>query len=128
MGVKEMVAEADSRVESVSPQQLRDEQERGEALIVDVRDVRELWREGAIPESVHVPRGMLEFWADPECEYHKQFMDPGRRVILYCAAGQRSALAADALQRVGYSDVAHLAGGFAAWRADGGDVVDVARK
>jgi rhodanese-related sulfurtransferase len=128
MGVKEMVAEAESRIETITTVQLRDEREQGSPVVVDLRDIRERWRDGAIPEAVHVPRGMLEFWADPDCEYHKEFMQPDRRVILYCNLGQRSALAADTLQQLGYSDVAHLKGGFERWRADGGDVVEVPRK
>jgi rhodanese-related sulfurtransferase len=127
MGVKEMIEAARARVAGVSAAQLREEQERG-ALLVDVRDIRERWREGAIPGARHVPRGMLEFWSDPENRYHRDFMDPEARVILYCAEGERSALAADTLQRLGYGDVAHLVGGFAAWTQDGGDVETVERR
>jgi rhodanese-related sulfurtransferase len=75
-----------------------------------------------------VPRGLLEFWADPDCEYHKDYMQPGRRIVLYCNLGWRSALAADALQQLGYTDVAHLEGGFDAWLAEGGDVAEVPQK
>jgi rhodanese-related sulfurtransferase len=124
-----MVAAADARVATVTVQELREEQRNGALLVVDVRDVRERWRDGAIPESKHVPRGLLEFWADPECEeYHKDYMQPDRRVVVYCNLGWRSALAADALQQLGYRDVAHLSGGFDAWVAAGEDVVEVPRK
>jgi rhodanese-related sulfurtransferase len=123
-----MIAAADARVVAVTVAELRAEREQGAPLVVDVRDVRERWRDGAIPESRHVPRGMLEFWSDPDCEYHKDFMQPDRRVILYCNLGQRSALAADALQQLGYADVAHLAGGFDGWVAAGGEVEEVTRK
>jgi rhodanese-related sulfurtransferase len=128
VGVKELVAEAESRVKSVTAAELDEERASGSPLVVDVRDVRERWRDGAIPDSVHVPRGMLEFWADPDCEYHKTYMQPDRRVILYCNLGQRSALAADALQRLGYHDVAHLKGGFDGWCVEGLPVIEVPRK
>jgi rhodanese-related sulfurtransferase len=128
MSVNEWVADARSRVEELSNEQLETERTAGEALVVDVRDVRERWREGSIPGARSVPRGMLEFWSDPESEYYKDFMDPQRRTVVYCAAGQRSALAADALQRLGYTDVAHLEGGFSGWKAAGMAVEDVPRK
>lgn len=128
MGVNEWVADARARIEGLSNEQLEQERGTGDALLVDVRDVRERWREGSIPGATSVPRGMLEFWADPEADYYKEFMDPQRRTIVFCAAGQRSALAADTLERLGYKDVAHLAGGFDAWKADGMPVEDIPRK
>lgn len=128
MGVNEWVADARARIEGLSNEQLEQERGTGDALLVDVRDVRERWREGSIPGARSVPRGMLEFWADPAADYYKDFMDPQRRTIVFCAAGQRSALAADTLERLGYKDVAHLAGGFDAWKADGMPVEDIPRK
>lgn len=128
MGVNEWVADARARIEGLSNEQLEQERGTGDALLVDVRDVRERWREGSIPGARSVPRGMLEFWADPKADYYKEFMDPQRRTIVFCAAGQRSALAADTLERLGYKDVAHLAGGFDAWKADGMPVEDIPRK
>lgn len=128
MGVNEMIEAARERVSEIPPDELERERERDEVLVVDIRDVRELWREGRIPGARHVPRGMLEFWSDPENRYHRDFMDPNARVVLYCAEGERSALAGDTLQRLGYSDVAHLGGGFAAWRESGGDVEQVEKK
>ncbi|MGI9557451.1 MAG: rhodanese-like domain-containing protein [Solirubrobacterales bacterium] len=128
MGVKEMIEAARARVEEVSPSALQDERRDGEVLVVDVRDVRERWREGTIPGSRHVPRGMLEFWSDPENRYHRDFMDPDARVVLYCAEGERSALAAVTLGELGYTDVAHLEGGFASWSAAGGDVEPVEKR
>jgi rhodanese-related sulfurtransferase len=97
----------------------------GEALVVDIRDVRERWNLGAIPGAKHVPRGMLEFWADPTSPYHKKYMDPNRRTILHCAGGLRSALAADTLMKLGYRDVAHLEIGFDGWKEAGGAIEDV---
>jgi rhodanese-related sulfurtransferase len=128
VGVNEWVAEARARIEGLSNEQLEQERGSGDALLVDIRDVRERWREGSIPGARSVPRGMLEFWADPEADYHKDFMDPQRRTVVFCAAGQRSALAADTLQRLGYANVAHLEGGFDAWKAKGMPVEDIPRK
>ncbi len=128
MGVKEMIEAATARVQSVTATELRAEQDAGDVLVVDIRDVRERWREGAIPGARHVPRGLLEFWSDPENRYHRDFMDPEARVALYCAEGERSALAADTLQDLGYTDVVHLEGGFAAWTADDGEVETVEKR
>lgn len=89
---------------------------------VDIRDVRELEREGMIPGAIHAPRGMLEFWFDPASPYHRHELSPGPRYVLYCAAGWRSALAAKTLQDMGVPHMSHLDGGFAAWKAAGGPV------
>ncbi len=125
MSVERMVDDAKTRVPVVSREQLERELEEGSAVVVDVRDVRERWAAGAIPGAHSAPRGMLEFWADPESEYHRGFLQPDRRTILYCAGGKRSALAADALLRLGYADVAHLEIGFDAWKEAGGAVAAV---
>jgi rhodanese-related sulfurtransferase len=115
-GFKAMLAEANAEIETVSVQDLPYHLEDGEALLVDVRDADERERDGAIPNSLHVPRGMLEFHADPESPVYKPDMKPERRVILYCGSGGRSALAAKTLRDMGYADVASLAGGYQAWR------------
>jgi rhodanese-related sulfurtransferase len=119
MSVNDMVADARTRIKGLSKEEMERELEAGEALIVDIRDVRERWRDGAIPGAKHVPRGMLEFWADPQSGYHKRYMDPERRTIVYCAGGLRSSLAADVLQKMGYKNVAHLETGYDAWKKDG---------
>ena len=111
----QMIAEAKQRVENLSVDQVAAELEQGDVLLVDVREPEERAEHGAIPGAVHAPRGMLEFYADPSNPYHRPEFDPGRRVILHCAAGGRSALAADALQQLGYANVAHLDGGLTAW-------------
>jgi rhodanese-related sulfurtransferase len=113
----DLVAEAKERVENLTVDQVAEEIERGDALIVDLRESGEREEHGAIPGAVHAPRGMLEFWADPTCSYHRPEFDPSRRLILHCAGGGRSALAADTLQHMGYANVAHLDGGFNAWKA-----------
>lgn len=125
MNYQQMVDDAKSRVAVVSREELEAELASGEALLVDIRDVRERWKSGAIPGAKHVPRGMLEFWSDPTSPYHKRYMDPNRRTILHCAGGLRSALAADTLMKLGYRDVAHLEIGFDGWKEAGGPVEEV---
>jgi len=122
MGMKDMVAAAKQRVRVVGKEGLERELETGEVQLIDVRDVRERWRLGSIPGARSVPRGMLEFWADPESPYYKKGLDPAQRTVVYCAGGMRSALAADALQQLGYVDVAHLEIGFDGWKQAGGQV------
>ncbi|MEM1140048.1 MAG: rhodanese-like domain-containing protein [Pseudomonadota bacterium] len=92
-------------------------------VFVDVRDVRELAREGKMPGAYHAPRGMLEFWIDPTSPYHKSVFDPAKTFVFFCAAGWRSALAAQTAKEMGLDDARHIAGGFTAWR-DAGAPVD----
>lgn len=115
----QLVQEARERVENLSAAQVAAELERGEALLVDLREPGEQLQHGKIPGAVSAPRGMLEFWADPSSPYHRPEFDPQRRLILHCASGGRSALAADTLQQMGYVRVAHLAGGLKAWAEEG---------
>ncbi len=91
-------------------------------VLVDLRDPRELKIEGKIPGSFHCPRGMLEFWIDPESPYYKPVFGEDRKFVFYCAGGWRSALAAQTAQQMGLQPVAHIVGGFAAWKAAGGTV------
>lgn len=113
-----LVAEAKSQIENLSVDQFAKEVETG-AVVVDLREPEELATSGFIPGAVHVPRGMLEFRADPTTAYYNPVFDRGARTLLYCASGGRSALGAVALERLGYSDVAHLEGGFKAWTEAG---------
>lgn len=119
----DLVAEARPDVVDVTPRDVADAIARGDALVVDLREAAERDASGTIPGAVHIPRGMLEFCADPATPYHVDGMQPDRRIILFCASGGRSTLAARTLQQMGYRDVAHLAGGYANWvehrRADG---------
>ena len=94
----------------------------GGATFVDLRDIRELNRDGRLPGAFHCPRGMLEFWLDPASKYHKPAFAADRKFVFFCAAGSRSALAAQTAQRMGLKPVAHIAGGFSAWKAAGGPV------
>ncbi|HEV2612104.1 MAG TPA: rhodanese-like domain-containing protein [Noviherbaspirillum sp.] len=113
-----MVADAKSRIQNLSAAQVAEELKKGTTLI-DLRESEERTRDGAIPGAYHAPRGMLEFYADPSSPYHRDEFSPDRRLILHCASGGRSALAADTLQQMGYRDVAHLDGGFKAWKEQG---------
>jgi rhodanese-related sulfurtransferase len=117
--VSNMVSEAKQRVENLTVDQVSQELERGEALVVDLREPEERTQQGVIPGAVFAPRGMLEFWADPTSSYHRAEFDPNRRIILHCASGGRSALAADMLRELGYTNVAHLDGGLKAWKEAG---------
>ncbi len=118
----EMVATAKAAIEELSVEQLQAEMEAGGVTVVDIRDVRERWDKGAIPGAKSMPRGMLEFWFDPESPYFRDGVQFDGRYVLYCAGGQRSALAAKALQDLGYHNVAHLEVGFNGWAAAGGAV------
>jgi rhodanese-related sulfurtransferase len=121
--VGQMVEEAKTRIENLSVEQVEAEIARGDVQVVDIRDVRERKKLGSIPGSTHVPRGMLEFWLDPTSHYYTGKIDPTKRIIVYCAGGQRSALAADVLREMGFPNVAHLAVGFNGW-AEAGRKVD----
>ena len=115
-GFKDMLAEANAVVESVSVQDLDYLLDDDEVVLVDVRGSVERETEGTIPGSVHVPRGLLEFHADPDCPIYKDALQLERRLILFCGTGGRSALAGKTLLDMGYADVSSLAGGYAAWR------------
>lgn len=121
---KALVDEAMGRVTTYTVEQARALHGRPGVQFVDVRDVRELEREGAIPGAFHVPRGMLEFWADPESPYHKPELAQDKEFVLFCAAGWRSALATQTLMDMGMAHVAHIDGGFDAWKKSGAPVVD----
>ena len=120
-GYKELVAQAEALVHTLSVEEARAAQSSG-ALLVDLRDVREVKREGKIPDSYHVPRGMLEFWVDPDSPYHHEALAAADRLVLYCNLGWRSALAAKTLQEMGFTNVAHIGGGLAAWKDEGGPI------
>ena len=123
--VRSMVDEALAQVTTFSVDEARALHGQAGVVFVDLRDPRELAREGAIPGAFHAPRGMLEFWVDPESPYHKPvFAQPGTRYVLFCAGGWRSALAALTMQQMGVHNVAHLHGGFGAWKAAGAPVAD----
>jgi rhodanese-related sulfurtransferase len=122
LGYKKLLAEAESAIESVTAEQAIADAKRPDVVIVDIRDPREIEREGRIPNSFHAPRGMLEFWVDPESPYFKPAFGEDKTFIIHCASGWRSALATETLRRMGLKPVKNLKGGFTAWKAAGGPV------
>ncbi len=114
----EMVAAAKARVENLGVDEAAREVDEG-AVLVDIREPAERQNDGYIEGAIEAPRGMIEFWADPSSPYHREEFDPERRIILHCASGGRSALAAAMLQDLGYERVAHLDGGLNAWKEAG---------
>ena len=122
-GVKELCAEAEAEIETVTAGEAIKLAEDEAVQLVDIRDIRELWREGAVPGALHAPRGLLEFWVDPESSYHREIFASDKRFIFFCAGGLRSALATQAVQRMGLKPVAHIEGGFTAWKVAGGSTI-----
>lgn len=120
-GFKQMLAEANAVIETVSVHVAKDLQGGSDVIFVDVREAHER-AQGYVPGSVHAPRGFLEFIADPEGPMHDPAISPDKRLVLYCATGGRSTLAAKTLLDMGFRDVCHIAGGFAAWQQAGGAV------
>jgi rhodanese-related sulfurtransferase len=128
-GVRALVADANSRIETVPTDQAIGRHGDANTVFVDIRDVRELDREGMIPGAIHAPRGMIEFWVDPDSPYYREdFGDESKTYLLYCASAWRSALATDSLRAMGMTNVAHIAGGFNGWRDAGGPVGERPRK
>jgi rhodanese-related sulfurtransferase len=118
--VDALVAAAEREIETLPAAQAIALHGRDDVVFVDLRDIRELNREGRVPGAFHCPRGMLEFWIDPESKYHKAVFAQDKSFVFFCAAGQRSALATASAQRMGLKPVAHIGGGFAAWKSAGG--------
>ena len=118
-GYRALLDDAMAQIETLTVAQARALLEDEDTQFVDIRDVRELKREGKIPGAFHAPRGMLEFWVDPESPYHKKLFGSGKRFVLYCHSGWRSALATQTLQRMGLPRVCHVGGGYSEWQAAG---------
>ena len=121
-----MVAEAKAAIEELSVDELAAEIDAGAVTVIDIRDIRERIKLGSVPGAVSAPRGMLEFWVDPESPYYQDRYQFEDRYVFYCAGGMRSALAAKAIAELGYTNVAHLEPGFAGWADSGREVEDVA--
>jgi len=123
-GFRQLVTEAESEIDSLNSAELKEKLQQSEEgfLLIDLRDVREVKREGKIAGSLHIPRGMLEFWVDPDSPYYRKEFDHAGEIVLYCNKGWRSALATQSLQKMGLNNVAHLQGGMEQWQADGGSV------
>ena len=114
---QQLVEEANKSIETLSPSEVKKLMEKNEITLIDVRDIRELWRDGTIENSKHIPRGMLEFWLDPESAYFKEGkLDLNKEMVLFCAGGLRSALAAKTLKDMGFEKVSHIDGGFGAMK------------
>lgn len=125
--VSEMVEAANARVAHMPAAEAVKLLGREDVVFVDLRDIRELWREGMVPGAFHCPRGMLEFWIDPESPYAKPIFQEKKKFVLYCAGGQRSALAALVAQEMGL-DVAHISDGFKGWKEAGGPIAEKERR
>ena len=121
--LQQMLEEARAAIHEIPAEEAISRHEREDHLLVDIRDVRELARDGRIEGALHCPRGLLEFWIDPDSSYHREvFAESGRSYVLFCAGGLRSALATKIAQDMGLSPVMHIVGGFGAWVAAGGPV------
>ncbi|MBU3633385.1 rhodanese-like domain-containing protein [Polynucleobacter sp. AP-Feld-500C-C5] len=119
IGYQALINGAMAQIETVPLDQAQELLSNSDTVFVDIRDVRELEREGMIPNALHAPRGMLEFWVDPDSPYYKPIFGEGKRLVLYCASAWRSALATETLQKMGIPNVCHLEGGFSSWKKAG---------
>lgn len=127
-GYKQLLAEADAEIMAIDPAEAATLDGRDDVIFVDLRDPREREREGSIPGAFSCPRGMLEFWIDPESPYAKPVFQEDKRFVFFCASGWRSALATKTAQDMGLEKVTHLKGGFSAWKAVGGKVESLPRR
>ena len=127
-GFRQMVDEAKSRIRTIRLDEARARYGRDDVVFVDLRDVRELERDGIIPGAFHCPRGMLEFWIDPESPYHKDVFASGKEFVFFCNGAWRSALAADIAQQMGLEPVCEMDGGFTAWKKAGHPVAERPKK
>jgi rhodanese-related sulfurtransferase len=116
IGYQALIDQAMAEIKTIPLDQAQNFLSDPNVVFVDIRDVRELEREGFIPNAFHAPRGMLEFWVDPESPYYKPIFGEGKQLVLYCASAWRSALATQTLQKMGVPKVCHLEGGFSAWK------------
>lgn len=127
-GIKQLVAEAYAEIETLKAPDAIKLKDDPNVVLVDLRDIRELQRDGRVPGAFHAPRGMLEFWVDPESPYYKEVFGSGKKFVFFCAGGLRSALAAQAVQNMGLEPVCHIEGGFRAWKDAGGPTEELTPK
>ncbi len=125
---QQMVADAEKQIKTLSIEEASQCLSKDDHVFVDIRDIRELWREGKVPGATHAPRGMLEFWIDPQSPYHREIFAEDKTFVFYCAAAWRSALATLTAQNMGMKSVCHIAGGFAAWKEAGLEIEPVVPK
>ena len=116
VGYKTLIEEAEKNIETISVDEVAALLNDDTVTIVDIRDVRELQREGKLPGAIHAPRGMLEFWVDPDSPYHRELFSEAEKFVFYCASAWRSALATQTVQQMGMKNVCHMSGGFTAWK------------
>ncbi len=127
-GYKQLIADARERIQTLSVADAQAKLGDPNVVFIDIREIQELEREGAIPGAFHAPRGMLEFWVDPESPYHKKVFEPDKEFVLFCQSAWRSALATAALLDMGLESVSHIEGGFSAWKQAGGPIADRQKK
>ena len=126
---KELVDKANESIKVMSPEQVKTAYDKGEITLIDVRDIRELWKEGTIKDSIHIPRGMLEFWLDPKSSYFQEKkIGDIKNIVLFCALGFRSALATKSLQEMGFDNVANAKGGFDSLKKIGLPIISKEKK
>ena len=126
---QDLVEEANKSIQTLDPVMVKSMLEKNECVLIDVRDIRELWKEGTVKNAKHIPRGMLEFWLDPQSSYFKENkFDPNKKMVLYCALGMRSALSTKTLVDMGFENVAHVKGGFDALKQNGFEIVTKEKK
>ena len=123
---KTLVEEALKEIETQDPSKAKELYDQKKCTLIDIRDIRELWNEGTIEGAMHIPRGMLEFWLDKTSPYYKEekFGNEKKKILLFCAAGSRSALAAKSLKDMGFNNVAHIEGGFQSMAMNGFNVIE----
>lgn len=126
IGYKDLVAASEARIRTISAEEALEKLGSDDVVFVDLRDVRELKREGGIPGAFHCPRGLLEFWIDPESPYHHAIFAEPKEFVFFCNLGWRSALAADIAQQMGL-ETCHIDGGFEAWKSFGGEVAHMTK-
>jgi len=128
IGVKQLVEQAETEIETLTVAEAQARHADADVQFVDLRDVRELYREGKVPGAYNAPRGMLEFWVDPDSPYHKELFAADKTFVFYCQSGWRSALATQTVQRMGMQKVCHIGGGYRAWKDSGAPTEDVEPK
>ena len=128
IGYQELIHEAMAEIETLPVETAQKLLTDPNVVFVDIRDVRELEREGMIPNALHAPRGMLEFWVDPDSPYYKPIFGEGKKLVLYCASAWRSALATQTLKKMGVPNICHIEGGFSAWKKAQLPIVEKASK
>lgn len=126
---QELVDKALKEIVTLGPEEVRELENKDQCTLIDIRDIREIWRDGTIKGSIHVPRGMLEFWLDPQGQYYSsEKFSKRKKLVLFCAAGMRSALATKTLKDMGYQNIAHVKGGFGSLANQGFEVISKDKK